>query len=909
MNLYVLLGRHRLAIPSDFCSCKVLLHSFVPLLPSNGHFLANMVWSKERRFSLKCKAGSRVWSYSNLKSERSSPFCSQILEPGIRETGTLDNGIISLLPQLSKMQPILESFVVEAVATVMPRQKSLPTIQEEEEERQNLTGNVQIKSDHVSHGFKDRGSRESKRRRKIGEANKGKIPWNKGKKHSPETLALIRERTIIAMRNPEVRQKLSQCSRPHRVLPVAPSILWPSVLILASESSYPRKCTAYKLIQIYPIFAHPASRAHEPGTHPAPGAQVRGGAPGSAWVHPAAPSAFCSLLGYALVVDCLAVCDFCLVCYPPIFLPQSTGLNTMESPFEIYINPYEESSLIKYKCRSDVSRARISASMKRGWYKRHEKKLLQKACIVEWGENIAEAARKGGDGDDELNWNSYEILKENMNQEWLLDIAKKKVMKNSKLEEKRRCKRASKSDNQKLKISEAIKTKWADPVYRQRVQYGLRKFHGKAPALTLGRATEKWVSEVISGKEAQKTRNLYGSQTHVNKHKSLKLLPCARKKTLSSNLDPLTGSKLEMENKIRANQAAVDLKIRVATQRARLLIAEAEKAAKLLEPSAVKDAAVRASLYETRKLLAEATRAMGNAESCRNTDISILPRCSLTLTDAETFQSQHCMDASQLAASAVPAPGILNDSHCQPLSNNGKAYECDADKFRMDKSKCAYEKNMPFPSSEVGSGKFLQSVLSTFGAGEPEIETAGKLESMPGESLGKDSMLLAKLDSSGSSTIFNSYLISDEPTTKGTLGKLNAKSEQNINMDNVFCEETKSDGSSSGTNEARSVPIGNCFSTPKNMKKRWVCGRWAGPSDFSRECSGSDLARGSVSECTICMTEQGSIFLKGTEVAFKVLLTSIVVFSALGVTPLARTSFVLLRVFFCCLTEHNADNF
>ncbi|CAN7028889.1 hypothetical protein IGI04_029379 [Brassica rapa subsp. trilocularis] len=61
----------------------------------------------------------------------------------------------------------------------------------------------------------DREVREEERRRKIGLANKGKVPWNKGIKHSQDTRRRIKLRTIEALRNPKVRDKMSEHQQPH----------------------------------------------------------------------------------------------------------------------------------------------------------------------------------------------------------------------------------------------------------------------------------------------------------------------------------------------------------------------------------------------------------------------------------------------------------------------------------------------------------------------------------------------------------------------------------------------------------------------------------------------------------------------------------------------------------------------
>uniref|UniRef100_J3MA83 Nuclease associated modular domain-containing protein n=1 Tax=Oryza brachyantha TaxID=4533 RepID=J3MA83_ORYBR len=46
--------------------------------------------------------------------------------------------------------------------------------------------------------------KEIERRRKIGAANKGKVPWTNGRKLSKEHKALIKQRTTEALRDPKV---------------------------------------------------------------------------------------------------------------------------------------------------------------------------------------------------------------------------------------------------------------------------------------------------------------------------------------------------------------------------------------------------------------------------------------------------------------------------------------------------------------------------------------------------------------------------------------------------------------------------------------------------------------------------------------------------------------------------------
>ncbi|KAF5189661.1 histone-lysine N-methyltransferase, H3 lysine-79 specific-like protein [Thalictrum thalictroides] len=59
------------------------------------------------------------------------------------------------------------------------------------------------------------GDKETERRRKISLANKGKVPWNLGRKHSAETRELIKQRTKEALKDPKVRKKMSSGHHPH----------------------------------------------------------------------------------------------------------------------------------------------------------------------------------------------------------------------------------------------------------------------------------------------------------------------------------------------------------------------------------------------------------------------------------------------------------------------------------------------------------------------------------------------------------------------------------------------------------------------------------------------------------------------------------------------------------------------
>ncbi|XVE50120.1 hypothetical protein DITRI_Ditri01bG0136300 [Diplodiscus trichospermus] len=160
---------------------------------------------------------------------------------------------------------------------------------------QNLIEEHQLYSFYSSQEYSSEDHKEEQRRRKIGLANKGRVPWNKGRKHSEETRLRIKQRTIEALKNPKVRKKM----------------------------------------------------AEHPRTH------------------------------------------------------------------------------------SDQSKARIGSSVRRAWDKRLKWKRLGERFILSWSANIAEAARKGGSDQLELEWDSYDKIKQEIALEqlqWAKEKAKRKEM-------------------------------------------------------------------------------------------------------------------------------------------------------------------------------------------------------------------------------------------------------------------------------------------------------------------------------------------------------------------------------------------------------------------------------------------------------------------------------------------------
>ncbi|KAF5776803.1 putative nuclease associated modular domain 3 [Helianthus annuus] len=356
--------------------------------------------------------------------------------------------------------------IIRAVATLEPRATDKKIV------------NVPVTDDKDNEKDKPpvQDDKELLRRNRISKANKGKEAWNKGVKHSPETVAKIRERTRLAMQSPQVKMKMLK------------------------------------------------------GIH----------------------------------------------------------------------NQTQE------------TRLKIAAAVKSTWDRRRFNQRMIARCYHEWLNLLAEASRKGLGGEEELQWDSYEIINEQLGKEFREGMESRKEKRGSGPGV-----RAPKTLEQRRKISEAIAAKWADPAYRDRVYSGMAKRCGKNSSATRDPEWGTKNKEPKKVKPVKMTDGLYNvkirSQPTKSKTSSGPIkMPQARFK------DPQARYKLEMIKSIRARRAASDPKISEAILRANILISEAQRAADALEAAAAKSPMAKASLIETRKLIAEAMSYIKSVETVNN---------------------------------------------------------------------------------------------------------------------------------------------------------------------------------------------------------------------------------------------------------------------------------------------------
>ena len=298
------------------------------------------------------------------------------------------------------------------------------------------------------------------------------------------------------------------------------------------------------------------------------------------------------------------------------------------------------------------TKLKIGAGVRKLWEKRRGRKMVQESCCFEWQNLIAEASRQGFVGQEELQWNSYESLDEQLKQEWLVSVEQRKQMARAPVSN-----RAPKSPEQRRKIAEAIAAKWADPDYRERVCSALAKYHSteRKPRIRPSYSAQPTKKKKPITKRDSGTSILVKCGSKIPKPIQL------RKKKIPAYKDPLVNSKLEMIKNIRAQRASMDARQTQAIQQARLLIAEAEKAAKALEVAAAKSPIAQSSLTETRKLIAEAIQSLESIDTQKVDDCNV-PSVSLSDVNKKNESLFEVQNQSQIVQ--VNGHTILSSSVC-----------------------------------------------------------------------------------------------------------------------------------------------------------------------------------------------------------------------------------------------------
>lgn len=564
---------------------------------------------------------------------------------------------------------VFGSVVIKAIAAILAVENVFPVLQEE---NININNGVQSGLDIISViDTEEMPSKKDERGMRIRNGNKGKVPWNKGRKHSPETLALIRERTKKAMQDPKVRKKLLNC-------------------------------------------AHP---------------------------------------------------------------------------------------------RSEHMKMKIGMAVRKAHEEWRKNMKFQKTCLLEWEDNIAEAARIGSYREEKLQWNTYVILKEKTRQEWLQALQMQKAM--------RKCKdrRVPKSVEHKKKISEAIRTKWEDPDYRQRACSAMKNIYRNRPFSSVRRVARK------------QNVNEYRTSSSVRR--------VVRKQTLREG-DSMADKKLDRIKQLQANLSAIEMMKSEAAERARLLIVEAQKAAESLEAVPVINATAQASLFETKKLLSEAIQTLHSAESASNATGDVLRRNLGSNGDAKHLQSNYYMDNSLVIPLAKRGPFDVNDTHYLSSRNDGKQNDHDMYEYSLNgmlTDGISHHAHIYSHSTEIGRTEVPGYVNSLFATPDNTPEDTKIFEAIIDKTAGNST--ISHPDPKFSCPSLNHASVVTESTvldnTEEFGGRLLPKLLKYITV-SVDAKPAASNGQTeniAGISETRSAHTGSSgiLASNKGVKKIWVRGR------------------------------------------------------------------------------------
>ncbi|XXG85071.1 hypothetical protein AAC387_Pa11g0233 [Persea americana] len=183
--------------------CNNLLRLFLKSVVNGGRSQPTLMQANFQIVFLKTVAQAFTSSFSCPKAQYSGMLHLSNNED--ESSGTC----FHLQPQPCALGSLME---------LQTNSKSVPVGRNEDHLFQDLDWGLHNIAGRDSCSTKDNAKKDHKemrRRRKIGLANKGKTPWNKGRKHSAETRERIKQRTIEALRDPKVRKKMSEYPRVH----------------------------------------------------------------------------------------------------------------------------------------------------------------------------------------------------------------------------------------------------------------------------------------------------------------------------------------------------------------------------------------------------------------------------------------------------------------------------------------------------------------------------------------------------------------------------------------------------------------------------------------------------------------------------------------------------------------------
>lgn len=102
---------------------------------------------------------------------------------------------------------------------------------------------------------------------------------------------------------------------------------------------------------------------------------------------------------------------------------------------------------------------KIRDKLKHRWDTKKRIRGYQEVMLDEWKNYVAEGARRGGFGEEEMQWKSYSVLKKKLRAD-AAALSRSEKTNNGKM----KATKSLKSEEHRLKISAAIRAKWEDPV-------------------------------------------------------------------------------------------------------------------------------------------------------------------------------------------------------------------------------------------------------------------------------------------------------------------------------------------------------------------------------------------------------------------------------------------------------------